>query len=84
MGIADFFKGILPDALIKATDRSDNRKLIIKNSMIFFCDTEITDKSVRDALINKLLELSKSETLPFQLLHEKLSEEYVEYEEKFR
>ena len=74
----DFLKGILPDSIIKIFQ--DNRKIEIKNSVIISGQNTISDENVIKQILDKISEKSKEESLPFQLVHKDLIEDFIEYE----
>lgn len=79
MSFWDFLKGLLPDALIKVN--IDNRKIEIKDNKIVFGGNEFADRETREKLLQKILELKNSDSFPFQLLHDELTDDFIEYED---
>ncbi len=76
MGFFDFLKGILPENLIKI----DNRKIEFKDNIIIIGKNKINDKTIINKIFNKISEFKKEESLPFQLLDEDLSDDFIKYE----
>ncbi|MDI6641789.1 MAG: hypothetical protein QME68_05710, partial [Elusimicrobiota bacterium] len=81
MGFFDFLKGILPDSIIKIIDKSDNRKIEIKNSVVIIGKNKFDDKKTVDLFFDKIHELKREESLPFQLIHKDLVDDFIEYED---
>lgn len=87
MGALDFLKALLPDIKIDIKiDNSthiDNRKIELKDSAIIVAGQTIDDPRTVDAFYKRLNELSKEESLPFQLIHEDLFEDFIEFERTY-
>lgn len=76
-------KGIIPEKLfnVESLIKVDNRQINITSSSITCGDQTINDPKVVDAFFEKLSEFKKSETLPFQVVHEDLKNDYLAFEE---
>jgi hypothetical protein len=85
--LIELLKGILPEQLINIEKvvidnrKIDNRKIEIKNSSITYDGHVIEDKALVDEFFKRVEKYQKQETLPFQVIHEGLLEDYGEYEE---
>ncbi len=77
MDWSSIFKGILPEALLKV----DNRKINVTKTSINFGDITITDPKHMDLFFKRLSEFKKEESLPFQILHKDLENDYLDTEE---
>ncbi len=76
MGFLDFLKGILPDTLLKI----DNRQIIIRDSEIIFGDQNINDPEIISKFFEKIKTFKDKNSLPFQLIHKDLKDDYLQYE----
>lgn len=81
IGLLDFLKGILPDTFIKLVNNSNNRTIIIKDSVVIIGENKFTDKKIVDSVTDRINELRKMETFPFQLIHEELFDDFIAYED---
>jgi hypothetical protein len=82
MSLLDFIKALVPDSLVKINIKNDNRQIIVKDSEIIVNGTKITDKQVIDKVYKEINDIDKkNETLPFQVIHENLLKDYLEYEQ---
>ncbi len=81
IGFFDFLKGVLPDALVKSVNKSNNRTLIIKDSVVIIGENKFTDKKTVDSITDRFYELRKMETFPFHLIHEDLLDDFIAYED---
>lgn len=61
--------------------QTDNRKLVIKDSTVFFGGQKIEKKEVVDKLFEEISDNKEKDTLPFQLIHEDLTDDFIDYEE---
>lgn len=79
MTIWGFLKGIIPEKLININ--VDNRKIEIKDSSVVIGDQTINDPEIVDKILDKIGEFKNKESLPCQIVHEDLSDSFLEYEE---
>ena len=79
MGFWDFLKGILPDSIIKIFQ--DNRKIEIRNSVIIAGQNTISDEGIVKKVLKAITDANKQESLPFQLVHNELVDDFIELED---
>ncbi len=81
MGLIDFLK-TLPGISINIENKKiDNRKIVITNSKITCGEKIIEDQKILEKIFEELEKCKDDETLPFQVIHKDLVEEYLDYEE---
>jgi len=77
-GFWDFLKGFLPDSFIKVIN--DNRKIIVKDTEITVGNKTINDPETLSKFFNAIANFKESESFPFQIIHQDLFKDYVDYE----
>jgi len=77
MGLWEILKDLIPEKLINV----EQRKIIYKNNVIVIGDQTIENNRTINNVLNKLSEQKNKESLPFQLIHEDLLDDFEKYEE---
>lgn len=87
MSWLDFLKSFLPDVnltvIFQDNRNQDNRKIIIKDSEIVIGKKKITKKKTVEEFYKAIQANSKDDSLPFQLVHKDLIDDFIDYEKLY-
>ncbi|VVB81637.1 Uncharacterised protein [uncultured archaeon] len=81
MNFWNFLSKLLPDSIVKIIQKNDNRKIEINGDVIIIGNQKIEDTKQVDEFYAALSKVAQQDTLPFQLLHKDIAEEYLTYED---